>query len=75
MRPTMRDIEEIRLHEVEETFPPMSGDDCSKRNEEMIFQTDGAHNYHMYDCDCMKKNSAIRGYPTYTRPDAFGWSE
>jgi hypothetical protein len=44
--------DEIEYHDVEEVFPPSSGDDCLKRNEEMIFQDNG---FSIHNSDCMKK--------------------
>jgi hypothetical protein len=65
---------EIELRDVMEEFPPSSGDDCFKRNEEMIFENQAffAHGY----CDDIKRGIAFRGdSSTFVQTGAFSWTD
>lgn len=66
--------DEIRLRDVKEDFPPSSGDDCFKRNEEMRFGSQALAE-HCY-CDDIKRNVAFRGDSSiFVQPGAFSLSE
>jgi hypothetical protein len=74
MKFELSESKEIELRDVREEFPPSSGDDCFKRNEEMRFENQ-AFSEHGY-CDDIKRGVALKGdSSTFVRPGAFGWTD
>ena len=68
----LSESDDIEIRDVKEEFPPSSGDDCFKRNEEMRFESPSFFE-HVY-CDDIKRSVAFRGdSSTFVKAGAFGW--